>query len=158
QLRSSSAVYIEPLPLTAGRSVQIPESNLERVAVNIFTSGSTAYGKIVQQTEGGILSNVDALIAHHSLDETSAIPTPLPLFLVNAVESALLGSFAVGGKIILLPKADADLIFGVVADEGVNILSIIPPVLSMLLLKAQGRKLNALRYILSAAAPLSTDL
>ncbi len=124
----------------------------------VFTSGSTGFSKVAQLTEKNILSNVDALISHHRLNFESVIATPLPLFHVNALFFSFLCSFFSGGKLVLFEKTDPLNILDLCESEGTTILSVVPSILQILALARSEVTLSSLKYFVSAAAPLSTDL
>src|SRR5262249_26499488 len=66
--------------------------------IMVFTSGSTGYSKIVEQSEYSVLVDSEALILHHSLSEKTVLGTPLPIFHVNALQFGLLTVLLVGGR------------------------------------------------------------
>ncbi len=131
-----------------------------RPAVRVFTSGTTGYSKIVEQTESGILANVEAVVEHHRLFAPTVIGTPLPVFHVNALEFSFLGALFSGNKLVLFSEFQPDRMLATAAEEKVNILSVVPHILRAL----QSRNLwdqhdlSSLRYFLTAAAPLSIEL
>ena len=133
----------------------------DRPMVLIFTSGSTGYAKIVEQTEIGILTNVDALIERHRLGPGICVGTPLPVFHVNALEFSFFSTLLSGASLVLWAQVQFPQIFDSIAAEKCNIVSVIPQMLRTLLLKPERvRALPAagLRYWVTAAAPLGADL
>jgi acyl-CoA synthetase (AMP-forming)/AMP-acid ligase II len=125
----------------------------------VFTSGSTGHSKIVQQTEAGILCNVEALIRHHDIkNQRLTIATPLPLFHVNALEFSFFTSLLAGQKLVLYEKFDTLQILKSLQEDQVNILSVVPHLLFAIhqqISKLKKMNLDHFKYFVSAAAPLS---
>jgi long-chain acyl-CoA synthetase len=133
----------------------------DRPMVLIFTSGSTGYSKIVEQTENGILTNVDALIERHGLNPASCIGTPLPVFHVNALEFSFFSSLFSGAVLVLWENVLLPRFFETLALEKCTILSIVPPILrSLVKHEAEFKRFTFpnLKYFVTAAAPLSHEL
>jgi len=133
----------------------------DRPFILIFTSGSTGYSKIVEQSEIGVLTNVDALIERHRLHAGACIGTPLPISHVNALEFSFFSSLLAGSSLVLLGQIAPSYFAEVIAREHCTILSIVPPILRSLVNQAaifQKHDLSHLQYFATAAAPLSTDL
>lgn len=147
------ASEIDPLPLH-----ELSDFESSRVAICVFTSGSTGYSKVVQLTEANLLTNVDALIGHHQLNQASVIGTPLPFFHVNALGFSFLCSFAAGGRLVFFQKSDPALMIQAIREEGIKVLSIIPQVMRILLQRGKSDDLMGLSYVVTAAAPLSQEL
>jgi long-chain acyl-CoA synthetase len=136
-----------------------PQKNQPMVL--IFTSGSTGYSKIVEQTEAGILSNADDLIERHALGPGRKIATPLPIFHVNALEFSFLCALFSGAQLVLFERFTLPQALEVLQNEKCDILSIVPPILRSLVERADlvaQFDLTHLRYIVTAAAPLSVEL
>ena len=132
-----------------------------RAMVLIFTSGSTGYSKIVEQSEIGIMANVDCLITHHRLGKSSAIGTPLPIYHVNALEFSFLGTFFSEGRLVLFESFQLHQTLRAIVQEKIQILSVVPHIIKVLRDRSQEvleADLSSLRYLNSAAAPLSTQL
>lgn len=155
-------VAVQPLRIPSSGDAGAAKPFLpEQPMVLIFTSGSTGASKVVEQMESGILSNVDALISRHGLQEPACVATPLPLFHVNALEFAFLSTLLSGSTFVLFEKFKLGQLLSVVQDEAVNILSIIPPMVRVLCQRKRevlAANLSNLRYVVTAAAPLSPAL
>ncbi len=137
------------------------EFNKDQAMILIFTSGSTGYAKIVEQMEMGILTNCEALIAHHRLSPKTCIGTPLPIFHVNALEFSFFCTLFSGSRLVLWERPIFSQINQVSADEGCTILSLVPTLLKNFILYADEFMQTghpSLMYFVSAAAPLSTEL
>jgi acyl-CoA synthetase (AMP-forming)/AMP-acid ligase II len=130
--------------------------------IYVFTSGSTGHSKIVEQTEAGVLCNIEALIKHHGfINQRLRIATPLPLFHVNALEFSFLTSLLSGQTLILYEKFDMMQVFRSLQEDEVEILSVVPHLLfaiSQQMSKFKNLRLEHFRYFISAAAPLSLKI
>lgn len=139
----------------------LPPRDPDSPFILIFTSGTTGYSKVVQQTERGVLSNVDDLIRHHRLSPRDRICTPLPVFHVNALEFSFFCSLLSGAGFVLFEQFDLLRIFKVLRRETVTILSVIPQMAHLLVQESERFKAcvgESFRYVLTAAAPLPPSL
>ncbi|MGZ3722003.1 MAG: class I adenylate-forming enzyme family protein, partial [Bdellovibrionales bacterium] len=130
---------------------------LDDDAIYVFSSGSTGESKIIRQTEGMLLTNVEALIRHHGLREKrKVIATPLPLFHVNALEFALFTSLLAGGELILFEHFDPDKLLTILQTRKIAIASLIPPMLRLLIERSKKGNFSFenLGYAVSAATAL----
>lgn len=129
----------------------------EKAFVLIFTSGTTGYSKVVEQREAGVMVNVDALIERHGLSKPGVIGTPLPLFHVNAFEFSFLCSLFSGSHFVLFESFFPRTMLELTTQFRIEILSLIPDMIR-LLCSASWPSLPNLRYLVTAAAPLSPDV
>lgn len=127
----------------------------------IFTSGTTGHSKVVQQTEQGLLCNVDALISHHQLGEQrKTIATALPASHVNALEFSFMVSLLGGQRLILFEAFDVFQTLQILQSEQISIYSGIPFIYKTIFeqKKRIGPKgFGQLEYFVSAASALSPD-
>lgn len=154
----------QAVPMTISQDSFGPKDSKPRAAdcppILIFTSGTTGYSKIVQQTEVGILANVDALIELHGFHERHVIATPLPLFHVNALEFSFFCSLFSGQRLVIFDGFDFFTVLRSLKEDKVQILSVVPHILKSLLdlstkVLAQA---SDLKYCVTAASSLSPEL
>lgn len=137
-------------------SVAIPNQDKERILIQVFTSGSTGFSKVVPLKEKNILSNIEALIEHHSLGPGSAIATALPVYHVNCLFFSFLSSFLSGSKFFLLDKFDLKALQFLFENNLIDIFSTIPEQLRLIELSKKKLPIPPrFKYFLTAAAPLS---
>lgn len=129
--------------------------------IQVFTSGSTGYSKVVQQSERAVLANVEALIRHHRLYESKTVLTSLPVFHVNCLTFGFLSTLLAGGTLVLMERFDLGLFFDAVQKYRVQVVSAIPPILHLLSQRQLdlGRlRTGSLQYFVTAAAALAPEL
>ena len=128
----------------------------EATALVFNTSGSTGMPKAVALPHSALLANANSFRSHHGLDARTRLLTPLPLHHSNAVNTALISPLVTGGHSVLVPPSSLLDLPRWIATTEPSIVSAVPSVLDALLTLWRGRSLpSSLRYVLSAAAPLS---
>ncbi len=127
-------------------------------AVLLYTSGTTGRPKGVTLSHYNLLMNAEALTRVHKLHANRTHMCVLPLFHANAFGFSLLASYYAGIHLVLndgLPLFD---FWQILRQEKVNICSVVPEILKTLCQRAAGQEtLSDLRYLVSAAAPLSVE-
>ncbi len=125
----------------------------------IFTSGTTGLPKAVVQRHE-MLCDSFALREHFKMCEGQVYACVLPLFHVNAQYTSFFPALTLGNPVCLFEKFSASRFFPVVKEHGVNVVSVVPSLLTRLL--AHGippqEDYAGLDYIICGAAPLSVDL
>ncbi len=133
---------------------------LNQILLLMFSSGTTGLPKIALLSDVSVCANAEALILHHGLSSESVIVTPLPIYHVNALCFSLFCSLMVGGKLVLIDGLNLKALKQALYDNSVHILSIVPAYLKIIYensAQLDFKKIH-LKYILSAAAPLSVEL
>ncbi len=152
----------EPVLSSNKNEIGKNERKYEDDFIYVFTSGTTGNPKIVRQTEASTLANIEAMVRHHQLlDGDKIIATPLPIFHVNALHFSFFSTFFSGSKLILFQKFDPLLLIRSVAEDKINIISLVPHILAPLLnFESKLHKANAghFQYFVSAATGLPHSL
>lgn len=134
------------------------EKNIKNICTIIYTSGTTGGPKGVCLGWDNWVANAKSLIKHHKLNKRTILASPLLLTHCNAHGLAMIATYLAGCKWILFNKTPPNLL-KIISNEKVNILSVVPPILYNLYNTNKNWKPDKeLRYILTAAAPLSPDL
>ncbi len=127
------AEALRPLTSDVGAEVALPEIAPEDVATILFTSGSTGRSKgavadhrsVVQAT----FNYLGQIMMLMGIAQQTGLPIPqgqpstllnIPLFHVTAEVPVLLQSFAMGRKLVMMPKWDAEEAMRLIQQEGVT--------------------------------------
>ena len=128
------------------------------IALIVYTSGTTSRPKGVCLSHYNLCVNADALQRHHRLTPDSVSMCVLPLCFMNAFGFSLITTFRAGACLILCDSPGPSF-WKIVSDERVNVVSLVPSLLRLLLLRPRARsQLPTLSHVISAAAPLPTSL
>lgn len=128
------------------------------VSTIIYTSGTTGEPKGVCLSWDNWIANAKVLIKHHKLNSKTIFASPLLLTHCNAHGLAMISTYNAQCKWILFDKVTPNFL-DIISEEKVNILSIVPAILYRIHSENQTwRPHKQLKYILTAAAPLSADL
>lgn len=135
-------------------------ASTQKFNVCIPTSATTGQSKLVIQSEDNIISNVNALISHHKLNENSIVGSCLPFFHVNALYFSFFSVFLAGGITVYSKRFDPRAILNSIDKYNIQIYSLIPLYVQKLIQYKESlniKNIEKLRYIVSAAAPLSVE-
>lgn len=127
-------------------------------AALFYTSGTTGTPKGVLLSWGSLLANIRGTCQTMQLTERNVLMSCLPLYHVNAFNFAFLLPIFLGCKIIYQSPFFQMAFWKIVRTEKVEILSLVPSVLSVLVQEKREIDIGALRFVISAAAPLHRDL
>ena len=128
-------------------------------AVILFTSGTTSSPKGVCLSHYNLMVNAEGLSRVHNLAVHRNHMCVLPLFHANAFGYSMIGSVYSSGHVILCDGLPGKAIWSIIRKERVNVLSAVPEIIRVLSQMPVPRKsLNDLMYVVSAAAPLSTEV
>ncbi|MFH8347732.1 class I adenylate-forming enzyme family protein [Streptomyces sp. NPDC018045] len=127
------------------------------LAFIMFTSGSTGPQKGVMLSRRAVLGNAAGTAALHGLTPDRPHGTCLPLYHCNALVMSLLGTHLTGTPLTLQAAFDPAGYFAALHATGARTASIVPTLLADLL-EAGPDWPDGLEYLITAAAPLTTDL
>lgn len=127
------------------------------LAFIMFTSGSTGPQKGVMLSRRAVLGNAAKTAALHGLTPDRPHGTCLPLYHCNALVMSLLGTHLTGAPLVLRAAFDPTGYFAALDAAGARTASIVPALLADLLETGPAWP-DGLEYLITAAAPLTTDL
>ncbi len=128
-------------------------------ALLFCTSGSTAASKVVVQPHRAVASNASAVAAHHGLRPGTTVLGGLPLHHVNGVHFTVVAIVWSGAHVVLPQEISPFSYRNAIDRHRPDLISAVPSVLELLLATSRGwRPPVNLRYVVSAAAPLSRSV
>lgn len=127
------------------------------LAFIMFTSGSTGPQKGVMLGRRAVLGNAARTAALHGLTPGRPHGTCLPLYHCNALVMSLLGTHLTGTPLTLQDTFDPAGYFAALDATGARTASIVPALLADLLEVGPDWP-DGLEYLITAAAPLTSDL
>ena len=148
ELRATPAVPVPPLP------------DPEKLAVLLYTSGTSGRPRGAMLTHRALLANVEQVAAVeppmvHSDDVVLGV---LPLFHVYGLGAVLGGVLRHRAKLVLAERFDAEGTLDLVEDEACSVVPVAPPVFAAWRhVDALAERLGPVRMILSGSAPLPAE-
>ncbi|MET9644809.1 class I adenylate-forming enzyme family protein [Streptomyces syringium] len=127
------------------------------LAFIMFTSGSTGPQKGVMLSRRAVLGNAAKTAALHGLAPDRPHGTCLPLYHCNALVMSLIGTHITGTPLIQQAAFDPAGYFAALDAAGARTASLVPALLADLL-EAGPDWPDGLEYLITAAAPLTSDL
>jgi long-chain acyl-CoA synthetase len=144
----------------AGRPVVSP-ADAEALALLLYTSGTSGQPRGAMLTHRALLANIaqTAAIEPAPMRPDDVVLGLLPLFHVYGLNCVLGQVLVRGARLVLLDHFDADGTLDLVTEHGLTNLPVAPPVIAAWAGRDDLRdKLSGVRFVLSGAAPLDTDL
>jgi acyl-CoA synthetase (AMP-forming)/AMP-acid ligase II len=140
--------------------------NQETESLIVYTSGTTGLPKGVVLTQYNLMIDADGISKWHGISKGTVMMCVLPIHHVNGTVVTIMTPMYAGGTLILNQKFHTDVFFQRLADEKVNIVSVVPTLLQFLchdyeakkLEGGTGVKLNHFRHIICGAGPLTCEL
>jgi malonyl-CoA/methylmalonyl-CoA synthetase len=118
--------------LAAGPAAALPELNLERRAMILFTSGTTSRPKGVVTTHGNLQAQVTSLVEAWGWQADDHIPLFLPLHHVHGIVNVLTCALWSGAKVTILPKFDADVVWELIVSGDLTLFMAVPTIYARL--------------------------
>jgi long-chain acyl-CoA synthetase len=127
----------------------------------VYTSGTTGAPKGVQLSHFSLLADVQGMAEWHGVDETFRLMCVLPIHHVNGIVVTLVLPCFAGAATVLNRSFKAQSFWKRLADERVQIVSVVPTLLQFLLEadeEISGYDLSAFRYLICGAGTLAVTL
>lgn len=141
--------------------------NEETEALIVYTSGTTGNPKGVVLTQYNLLADADGISKWHKIEKGTIMMCVLPIHHVNGTVVTVMTPMFAGGSLVLNQKFHTDKFFRVMADENVNIVSVVPTLLQFLchdyedsdgVLPELSEMKDHFRHIICGAGPLTCEL
>ncbi|WP_079176891.1 AMP-binding protein [Streptomyces sp. MUSC 14] len=142
-------------PRELGGEPAHPEA--EGLAYIMFTSGSTGRPKGVRLGRDALLGNALKTARLHGFSPARPHGTCLPLYHCNAIVMSLTGTLATGAPLVVSQPFEPDRYVKELRAAGARTASIAPALLHELV-RARPPWPDGLEYLITAAAPLTSDL
>jgi long-chain acyl-CoA synthetase len=143
----------------AGAKSAVPPNPTD-AALIFFTSGTTGAPKAVVQSHYSVAQNALSLTEHHAIRPGQRLMCVLPLHHVNGLEFTILSVLLGGAHVFISRGFDGLQFWPTVGAHDIHIVSLVPNLLRLLADRPglRGQQEHQLRYAVSAAAPLSTNI
>ena len=135
--------------------------DLEDECLLVYTSGTTGAPKGVQLIQYNLLVDAKGIADWQTIDATQRLMCVLPIHHVNGIEVTLITPIYAGGSIVLNRGFKASTFWRRLAEEHVNIVSVVPTILQFLLEAGEdirAHDLHDFRHFICGAGTLSVTL
>ena len=156
---SAESTYDE---LTTGTELPAPLSDdPERLAVLLYTSGTSGRPRAAMLTHRALLANIEqnAAVVPAMVTGDDVVLGVLPLFHVYGLNAVLGAVLRQRARLVLVDGFEVEGSLHVIEDEAVTVVPVAPPVFAHWQAVADlGERLSGVRLVLSGSAPLHADL
>lgn len=146
------AAEVRPVP---------PLPDPEKLAVLLYTSGTSGVPRAAMLTHRALLANVEqvAAVDPPMIHADDVVLGVLPLFHVYGLNAVLGGVIRHRAKLVLADRFDPEGTLDLIEDEACSVVPVAPPVFAAWRgVDALGERLGPVRMILSGSAPLSAEV
>ncbi len=156
--RPAFALTLEEVLALDGPAPEPPENLAERMAVVLYTSGTTGSPKGVALRQRNLICNAWSMAKNFGLDATTQLAV-LPLHHAHAFGFGLMSALSTGGHLVFTDGLEPFNWAQVVRSESVAVASVVPPLLPMLRATNLTReRVPSLKHLMVSSAPLAREL
>jgi acyl-CoA synthetase (AMP-forming)/AMP-acid ligase II len=156
--RTGFALHVEDAFSVTGRAPEPPSGLAEQMAVVLYTSGTTGNPKGVALRQRNLISNAWSMARNFRLDATTQYAV-LPLYHAHAFGFGLMTALSTGGHLVFSERLEPFTWASVVRAEAVEVSSVVPSLIPMLLAAGVTQKaVPTLRHLMVSSAPLQVDV
>ena len=133
----------------------------ERLAVLLYTSGTSGQPRAAMLTHRALLANIEqaAAVEPPMITGDDVVLGVLPLFHVYGLNAVLGQLLRQRARLVLVDGFDMEQSLTIIEDEAVTVLPVAPPVFAYWqAVPDLGKRLSGVRLVLSGSAPLSPQL
>ncbi len=147
-----------PLADARGTGATGGSSLAERMAVVLYTSGTTGNPKGVALRQRSLVFNAWSMARNFGLDGATQLAV-LPLYHAHAFGFGLMTALSTGGHLVFTERLEPFTWAEVVRTEQVTVTSVVPTLIPMLLAAGiKKEKVPTLRHVMVSSAPLPVDV
>ena len=142
---------------------QPAQSSDQTLATLPYSSGTTGLPKGVMLSHYNLVANIYQFLGPNATDLNAAdtILCCLPLYHIYGLNVMLNPALVLGATLVLMPRFNVQQLMGLLVDERVTMMPLVPPVLNALCQAAETGQFpreHCLRWVKSGAAPLAPEL
>jgi long-chain acyl-CoA synthetase len=139
------------------------QSSEQALAALPYSSGTTGLPKGVMLSHKNLVANVYQLIGPNAtkLNSADKILCCLPLYHIYGLNVILNPSLILGAMLVLAPRFNVPMLAGLLTDEAITMMPLVPPAINALCQAAEAGQLprdHCVQWVKSGAAPLAPEL
>src|SRR5262249_44349433 len=156
--RPEFVLPIDDIASLAGRPPEPPAGLADQMAAVLYTSGTTGSPKGVALRQRNLIANAWSMAKNFGLNGTTQLAV-LPLYHAHAFGFGLMTALSTGGHLVFTERLEPFTWAAVVRAESVEVSSVVPPLLPLLLAGGvEGGQVPTLRHLMVASAPLPVEV
>ena len=156
--RPEFVLSIEETASLTGQAPDAPPESAELMAAVLYTSGTTGNPKGVALRQRNLVANAWSMATNFRLEGTTQLAV-LPLYHAHAFGFGLMTALSTGGHLVFTERLEPFTWAAVVRAESVEVSSVVPALIPMLLAAGVKREqVPTLRHLMVSSAPLPVDV